>query len=52
MSGIMMSLASNVPSAVNYTPLAGSLQFNGSSQYLSMAPGFALGTGAYTILER
>jgi hypothetical protein len=50
MSGIMMSLANNVvPSAVNYTPLAGSLQFNGSSQYLSMSPGFALGSGAYTI---
>jgi hypothetical protein len=32
-----------------YTPLAGSLQFNGSSQYLSMSPGFALGSGAYTI---
>jgi len=34
---------------VNYTPLAGSLQFNGSTQYLSISPGFALGTGAYTI---
>ena len=34
---------------VTYTPLAGSLQFNGSTQYLSMSPGFALGTGAYTI---
>jgi hypothetical protein len=32
-----------------YTPLAGSLQFNGSSQYLSMSPGFALSSGAYTI---
>jgi hypothetical protein len=32
-----------------YTPLAGSLQFNGSSQFLSLAPGFALSTGAYTI---
>ena len=32
-----------------YTSLAGSLQFNGSNQYLSMSPGFALGTGAYTI---
>jgi hypothetical protein len=32
-----------------YTPLAGSLQFNGSSQFLSLSPGFALGTGAYTI---
>ena len=27
----------------------GSLLFNGSNQYLSMTPGFALGTGAYTI---
>ena len=46
----MMSLANNVvPSAVTYTPLAGSLQFNGSSQFLSLVPGFALGTGAYTI---
>ena len=32
-----------------YDPLAGSLQFNGSSQFLSLAPGFALSTGAYTI---
>ena len=51
MSGIMMSILNNVPtaSAVVYTPLAGSLQFNGSSQFLSLVPGFALGTGAYTI---
>ena len=34
---------------VNYTPLAGSLQFNGTSQFLSLSPGFALGTSAYTI---
>jgi hypothetical protein len=27
----------------------GSLLFNGTNQYLSMTPGFALGTGAYTI---
>jgi hypothetical protein len=32
-----------------YSTLAGSLSFNGSNQYLSMSPGFALGTGAYTI---
>jgi hypothetical protein len=32
-----------------YTSLAGSLQFNGSTQFLSLSPGFALGTGAYTI---
>ena len=34
---------------VNYTPLAGSLEFNGTSQFLSLSPGFALGTSAYTI---
>jgi hypothetical protein len=50
MSGIMMALANNnVPSSVSYTALAGSLQFNGSSQFLSLVPGFALGSGAYTI---
>ena len=32
-----------------YNTLAGSLLFNGSTQYLSLSPGFALGTGAYTI---
>lgn len=32
-----------------YTTLAGSLQFNGSSQFLSLVPGFALSTSAYTI---
>ena len=32
-----------------YDSLAGSLQFNGSSQFLSLSPGFALSTGAYTI---
>jgi hypothetical protein len=32
-----------------YTTLAGSLLFNGTSQYLSMTPGFTLSTGAYTI---
>jgi hypothetical protein len=49
----MMGLMNNVQPqnvvVVNYTPLAGSLQFNGSTQYLSMSPGFALGAGAYTI---
>ena len=46
----MMALANNnVLSSVSYTPLAGSLQFNGSSQFLSLSPGFALSTGAYTI---
>lgn len=32
-----------------YTPLAGSLGFNGSSQYLSMTPGMTLAAGAFTI---
>jgi hypothetical protein len=51
MSGAMMAMMANVPSAsaVSYTPLAGSLEFNGSSQFLSLVPGFALSTGAYTI---
>ena len=52
MGGIMMSVLNNVAraaSTVIYTPLAGSLQFNGSSQFLSLSPGFALSTGAYTI---
>jgi hypothetical protein len=51
MSGIMMSGMNNIlpASSVNYTTLAGSLQFNGSSQFLSLVPGFALSTGAYTI---
>ena len=44
--GTGISIAS---AAALYTPLAGSLQFNGSSQYLTMSPGFALGAGAYTI---
>jgi hypothetical protein len=49
MAGAMLAMMNNVASSVVYTPLAGSLQFNGSSQYLSMSPGTALGTGAYTI---
>jgi hypothetical protein len=50
MTGIMMAMANNnVTSSVNYTALDGSLQFNGSSQFLSLSPGFALGTSAYTI---
>ena len=32
-----------------YTSLAGSLQFNGSNQYLSMSPGMTLAGGAFTI---
>ena len=48
MAGAMLAMMNNV-AGVSYTPLAGSLQFNGSSQYLSMSPGAALGNGAYTI---
>ena len=48
MTGIMMGLMTNVQPqnvvVVNYMPLVGSLQFNGSTQYLSMSPGFASGT--------
>ena len=32
-----------------YTPLSGSLLFNGSTQYLSMSPGMSIGAGAFTI---
>ena len=47
MAGAMLAMMNNV-AGVSYTPLAGSLQFDGS-RYLSMLPGAALGTGAYTI---
>ena len=50
MSGAMAVLMNNVAGAsVSYTPLAGSLEFNGSTQSLGISPGMALGTGAYTI---
>jgi hypothetical protein len=52
MSGIMMSTLGNwkvAAASTIYTPLAGSLQFNGSTQFLSLSPGFALSTSAYTI---
>jgi hypothetical protein len=49
MMGLMNNIQPQNVVIVNYTPLAGSLQFNGSTQYLSMSPGFALGAGAYTI---
>jgi len=32
-----------------YTPLSGSLVFNGTNQFLSMSPGMTIGAGAYTI---
>ena len=49
MAGAVALMLNNVACGVVYTPLAGSLQFNGSSQFLSLVPGFALSTGAYTI---
>jgi hypothetical protein len=50
MAGAMMSMMNNVASSVVYTPLAGSLQFSPvGARYLSLSPGSALGTGAYTI---
>jgi hypothetical protein len=49
MMGLMTNVQPQNVVTVTYTPLAGSLQFNGSTQYLSMSPGFALGAGAYTI---
>ena len=47
MAGAVALLASYA--AGLYTPLAGSLQFNGSNQFLSLSPGIAIGSGAYTI---
>jgi hypothetical protein len=45
----MMSMMNNVV-GVSYTPLAGSLQFDpAGARYLSLSPGTALSTGAYTI---
>jgi hypothetical protein len=49
MTGVTALMASYGAAADLYTDLAGSLQFNGSSQFLSLSPGFALSTGAYTI---
>ena len=49
MAGAMMAMMNNVV-GVSYTPLAGSLQFSPvGARYLSLSPGSALGTGAYTI---
>lgn len=47
-SGIQVGSGVTITSSL-YDSLAGSLQFNGSSQFLSLVPGFALGTSAYTI---
>ena len=47
MAGAVALLASYA--AGLYTPLAGSLEFNGSNQFLSLSPGIAIGSGAYTI---
>jgi hypothetical protein len=52
MSGAMAVLMNNVAGisgAPVYTPLAGSLEFNGSTQSLSISPGCVLSTTAYTI---
>ena len=49
MAGALALMLNNVASGVVYTPLAGSLQFNGSTQYLTMSPGMTLGAGAFTI---
>jgi hypothetical protein len=51
MSGIMMmNMAHTSAAAAIYTALAGSLQFQAAgARYLSLSPGFALSTGAYTI---
>ena len=49
MAGAMMAMMNNVV-GVSYTPLAGSLQFDpAGARYLSLSPGTALSTGAYTI---
>jgi hypothetical protein len=50
MAGAMMAMMNNVASGVVYMPLAGSLLFDpAGARYLSLSPGFALSTGAYTI---
>jgi hypothetical protein len=51
MAGAVALMLNNVSgsSAVSYTPLAGSVQFNGSTQYLTLSPGMTLGSGAFTI---
>ena len=48
-SGITIGGGITIDARGLYTTLAGSLQFNGSSQFLSLVPGFALSTSAYTI---
>jgi hypothetical protein len=50
MGGVTTALLASFSSALIYTPLAGSLQFEAAgARYLSLSPGFALSTGAYTI---
>jgi len=46
--GIGIGPGISITSAL-YDPLAGSLLFNGSSQYLTTSPGMTLGAGAFTI---
>jgi hypothetical protein len=49
----MITKRPQTASGITVVPLAGSLAFNGGSSssgsYLSMSPGFTMGTGAYTI---
>ena len=45
MAGMMLGQRAGV----TYLPLAGSLLFNGSNQYLGLSPGMTIGTSAYTI---
>ena len=50
MTGVSALMASYGAAADLYTDLAGSLQFSAvGARFLSLSPGFALGSGAYTI---
>ena len=46
---VLMNNVAGISGAPVYTPLAGSLQFNGSIQSLGISPGCVLSTTAYTI---
>ena len=47
--GAMAGMMLGQGATVTYVPLAGSLVFNGSTQYLTMSPGMTLSSGAFTI---
>jgi hypothetical protein len=50
MAGVSAIMASHGARASVYSALAGSLQFDAAgNRYLSLSPGFAIGSGAYTI---